>query len=535
MLAKSRARGLRVPIHSIEMLEERRLFTTIVALERGKTLMAIDTVSLDEINAKVNISGLLKHETLTQIDFQASTGNLYGLSSTNRIYRINGTTGRATNVMIDGLPLDPAPVGTNVSLNMDDVEEVRIVSDSGFHATYSFNSSRLVQPGTLHLSLIYGVGDPAFGQVPDITGIANSGNFAGGTKTLFGIDRARSTVVRFGSFGGTPDSPNTGLLTTTGSLGVSWSNPTSFDIQTNPTTTVDTFYLSYSIDPRDRPFLYTTTETGGLTTLGQFGRRKREVTDFAVVPFGTPIIGTDNKVFQIFDSNLPNVPFFTSPRIVGLGHGEKIQFLAREPVSNQVFGMLNTRETYSADLNTGVLTRLGQLDTTLFNRKAVFSGDFDPSSGALRMFTNFGDNFRMTASGAVLGIDTPLNSATLPNFQRDFPTIFTPAFSHNIGGSMTSTLFAIDTRLNGLVTIGSPGITDSSSTGIVNQVLPFDFKIKSTLGFEINTNSTTLLDKAYFSFKGKGGSYLGSLDLGTLSVDDPLRFDSKFKIAAMTF
>jgi hypothetical protein len=532
---ESRTRGCGRSLFSVEALEERRLFTSILTLETPTAITVISSTELEKTETKLKVSDLLKHEGLMQIDFQAGTGNLYGLSSTERIYQVNPTTGKATNVMSDGLPLNPLPTGTTFSLEVEPTNTnlVRIISDTGFHATYPIDANGLVGLGTQQTAPSYGVGDVSVGLTPKISGLGTVNDLSSNV-TLFGLDQTQGSLVRFGSFGGNPVSPNTGLLTTAGTLGAPFTGRVSLDSITSPSTGADSFFIYNQLTKRDRPTLYSTTPTGGLTSLGQFGKKGRDYLDIAALPFGTPLVTTNNKNFQISDSFLPNVPFFTSPRITGLGHGEKIQFLTRRPLTNEIFGMTNTRETYTANLDTGVLTRLGQLDPTLFNRKSVFSGDFDPATDSLRMFTNFGDNFHMTVNGEVLSIDAPLNSSTIPGFQQDFPTVFTPAFSQNFPGASNSTLYAIDTRLNSLTMIGTAGNPDSVSTGTVINVLPIDFKIKATLGFEIRTDPTTHTDTSYVGFKIKGGSYWSRVDFGKLTFSDPLKFNSKFKITAMT-
>src|SRR5262245_39232258 len=50
------------------------------------------------INGVVAVTGLRSGETLLGIDFRTSTGTLYGLGSTSRLYRINYVTGVATEV-----------------------------------------------------------------------------------------------------------------------------------------------------------------------------------------------------------------------------------------------------------------------------------------------------------------------------------------------------------------------------------------------------------------------------------------------------
>ena len=50
----------------------------------------------------VAITGLVGGETIVGIDRRPANGGLYGVSSANRVYFINSTTGAATQVGADG-------------------------------------------------------------------------------------------------------------------------------------------------------------------------------------------------------------------------------------------------------------------------------------------------------------------------------------------------------------------------------------------------------------------------------------------------
>jgi hypothetical protein len=79
-------------------------------------------------------------------------------------------------------------------------------------------------------TLTYATGDPNFGTTPSDPGAAYVNNTAAApSTTLFGIDTGLDILVRQGSVGGTPLSPNTGQLFTIGPLGIA-SSDASFDV-----------------------------------------------------------------------------------------------------------------------------------------------------------------------------------------------------------------------------------------------------------------------------------------------------------------
>ena len=89
--------------------------------------------------------------------------------------------------------------------------------------------------------------------------------------TLFGIDAATDTLVRQGGPDGTP-SPNGGVLTTIGPLGVDTTTNAGFDIETSfgGDTPLDTGYVSLTpaATPTASNFYTVNLTTGGLTQQG---------------------------------------------------------------------------------------------------------------------------------------------------------------------------------------------------------------------------------------------------------------------------
>jgi len=113
-------------------------------------------------------------------------------------------------------------------------DRVRFVSDTEDSIRVDPNTGLLAATDT---SLAYKTGDSNFGVNPNVVGAGytNSVNPAPATTTLYGIDSNTNSLVRIGGLnGGAPEgSPNAGLLTTIGSLGVNTSNFVGFDISAN--------------------------------------------------------------------------------------------------------------------------------------------------------------------------------------------------------------------------------------------------------------------------------------------------------------
>lgn len=196
----------------------------IYAIDDQNNLFSFDNLSPQTISSGVFVTGLQSNEHLVNIDFRPATGTLYGLGSSSQVYTINTTTGAATAVGagLGGLS------GNTFGMDFNPVvDAIRLVSDT--------ETNQRLNPITGSLSstdtpLAYVGGTPN----PNITGIGytNNVNPAPASTTLYGIDSNTNSLVLIGGLNGAP-SPNGGVLTTVGPLGVDASNFVGFDITGN--------------------------------------------------------------------------------------------------------------------------------------------------------------------------------------------------------------------------------------------------------------------------------------------------------------
>lgn len=207
------------------------------------------------------ITGLQANELVMGIDFRPANGLLYGVTSNNRLILINTATGLAANVGT------LAPIGLNgvefgVTFNPV-ADRLRVVSD----VNQSLRINPLDASSIQDTSLTYVAGDPGAGVDPSITHASYNAAAAGAT-TLYAADTGRDTLVRIGSIGGTPDSPNTGLITTIGSLGINANELGGMDFSSF----TSTMYASFMRQDTSVSTLYTLNlNTGVATAVGQIG------------------------------------------------------------------------------------------------------------------------------------------------------------------------------------------------------------------------------------------------------------------------
>jgi Domain of unknown function (DUF4394)/Calx-beta domain len=187
--------------------------------------------------SSVPLRGLLVGEDLTGIDFRPASGELFGITSQNRVLRIDPATGQTVQF---AAPVDAALFSPGQSVGIDfnpTVDRLRLVNGANDNLRYNplafapvdFDAvTPGVQPDT---SLVYGAGDSNAGVDPNVVVAAydRSDNDPATATTLFAIDSAMNILVRIGGVDGSP-TPNGGVLTTLGGLGVDITNNAGFDI-----------------------------------------------------------------------------------------------------------------------------------------------------------------------------------------------------------------------------------------------------------------------------------------------------------------
>lgn len=233
----------------------------IYGLTTTNSLVSFDSASPLTVTPAIGISGLQSGESLLGIDFRPANSILYGLGSSGRLYTLSTATGIASQVGSGtfALPLSGQRFGFNFNPQVD---RIRITSDSGQNFRINPNDGAVVDgnaatPGVQgDGNLFFRSGDANFGVAPLVIASSYTNNVAGTlTTTLYNIDARDMNLVRQGSVGGVAPvvSPNTGDLSTIGSLLVDPTSPVGFDIASSS----NVAYLSLNIDGFPNSSLYT--------------------------------------------------------------------------------------------------------------------------------------------------------------------------------------------------------------------------------------------------------------------------------------
>jgi hypothetical protein len=187
-------------------------------------LVTFDSVTRT-VTSTVSPAGFsLLGELLISIDVRPATGELYGLSSLNNLYKINPVTGARTQV---GGTLATPPNGNLKAIDFNPtVDRIRVLGSGGTpnNLRYHPDTGALVlQDG----DLAFAAADTNAGDTAAIVNGAYTNSFPGATTTtLYDLDATNDILA-------TQNPPNNGTLNTVGAIGADLATSggfTGFDI-----------------------------------------------------------------------------------------------------------------------------------------------------------------------------------------------------------------------------------------------------------------------------------------------------------------
>jgi hypothetical protein len=303
---------------AVEGLEGRTLLSTILALTSSDSLITFDSAAPASVSGVLAITGLPSGEHVVAIDFQPVTGQVFGLASKSHLYSINLLSGAATAVSTTAF--STALVGGQFAMDDNPVTNLlRIVDDSGQNFRVSPSTGLVAgNDGTL----TYASGDPNVGKAPDLVGLAYTNNVAGATSTTaYAIGATTGTLDLLGSPGGTPSSPDSGQLTTVGSLGVTVANSTGgsfgFDVL-GATTTAFAIVTPTSGANANKPVLYSVNlATGAATSVGIVADGSLTILGLAASALNPPPAPTLAASSDSGSSNTDHITNVNTPTITG--------------------------------------------------------------------------------------------------------------------------------------------------------------------------------------------------------------------------
>ena len=407
----------------------------------------------------IRITGLQAGETIVGFDSRPSSGQLYLVGSTSRLYLLDPTTAAATAV---GAVFGTALSGATFGVEFDPVNDVLLVmSNTG--------QSLSVNPNT---GVVTANTNVAAGTA--VSGLAASPNFPGAATTFTGIDAAADSFVTI--------VPSTGVVTP------------------GPALTVD-------IDP-GVAFEFGANGVGyAATKLAASGQHQLRIVTVAAVTtqalvgnFGSPLaitglaIQTAPATFFLLTGGgaleeraLVGGAVLTTLPVTGLVAGDALVGIDVRPATGALYALgvdsLATPTTvhlYTINPVTRVATQVGGnialtqavTGTTTATLNATFGFDFNPMVDRIRVVNAGQDNFRLNPdTGVPVGGDLALNPAGTEGHAA--------AYTNNAPGAASTTLYVIDCTSD-LLNIQNPpnnGTLAAVGTGLGVNALAAAFDI----------------------------------------------------------
>ena len=204
-----------------------------------------------------------------------------------------------------------------------------------------------------------------------------------------------------------------------------------------------------------------------------------------------------------------------SVAITGLGLNESLVDIDFLPATGQLYGLSNVGRLYTLNFSTGVATRVG--DSTFNLAGTQFGIDFDPLTDRLRVVTNLDQNVLLNPiTGDLFATGSLLNYAPTDENRGANPDVGRIAYSNTILTGTTTTLYAIDSGVNRLLTQGSPTESPTSAnSGQLFTVSRLSGNLAGNGGFDIFTDLGGV-DFAYAT--SNAGLYIINLSTGEATL-----------------
>ena len=411
---------------------------TIYAARDGNEIARFDSATPGTV-VVTPVTGLSAGESLVGIDFRPANGALYGITDQGRIYTIAPTSGAATLVSTSSTLPNGASFGVDFNPVVD---RLRVVSDTNQNLRINVDTGAAI----VDTSLAYAAADTNAAVDPAVAGNAYTNSAAGVTSTtLYAIDIAADVLT-------IQNPPNNGTLTTVGPLGVDASLSAGFDISR----VANTAYAALGVGGVSGLYRINLA-TGAATLVGTIGNGSN-VRGIAVAPPAAP---ADVVVFGVtqagdlvrFASTAP-ATLTTIGAVTGLQAGETIAGIDFRPANGKLYALGSTGRLYTIDTATGAATLAATLSTPpTGNRYGI---DFNPTVDRLRVVSDTDQNVRVDPVSGAVTVDTNLAyGAADAHFGAD-PLVVANAYTNNLAGATSTTLYGIDAALDVLVIQNPP-------------------------------------------------------------------------------
>jgi hypothetical protein len=222
-------------------------------------------------------------------------------------------------------------------------------------------------------------------------------------------------------------------------------------------------------------------------------------------------VTSSNTLLQ-FNSTSPGT-IRTQQAITGLQAGEVIQGIDFRPANGQLYALGSTSRLYTINTQSGAASLVGTQPFSPTLNGSAFGFDFNPVPDRIRVVSDADQNLRLNPNNGVLaGSDSTLAYSSTDLNVGQNPNVVAAAYTNNISGTTSTTLYVLDSNLDILAQQGGPGGTPSPNAGQLATVGALGQDVSDLVGFDI-----TPLGTAYVATTAPGGSSssFGTIDLAT--------------------
>ena len=409
-------------------------------------LIRFDSATPGTLISSLPITNLLGGETVVGIDIRPRDGKIYAIGSTSRLYTLNATTGAATLISQSQFStlLDGSRFGVDFNPSAD---LIRVVSDHAQNIRIDPNTGTL--SGAAQAPQAYATG--TFTGTPSLTGAAYSNNvFSAGSTTLYVLDPTKDALF-------TQDLTTHGL-NFIGFLGFDVTDTMGFDISGQ---TGVAYAAMQKTGSTTSTLFVINLVTGGATPVGDIGSSTPLVgIAAATAPLQIAFGLSSGTTLRKFLLNSPGTAVGSDVTITGIPGTSNIVGLDFRPANGLLYALTsngNVFKLFTVDVVGGVAAQVG-VDFNFGNTPAGqnYDIDFNPVVDRLRVVNSAGANIRIDPNtGAVAAVDTPLAFAA-GDVSTGTPSIVAAAYTNNIAGATTTTLYDLDNAKNILCTQNPP-------------------------------------------------------------------------------
>lgn len=196
--------------------------------------------------------------------------------------------------------------------------------------------------------------------------------------------------------------------------------------------------------------------------------------------------------------------------ISGLQANESIVGIDFRPATGQLYALGSSSRLYTLNTQTGVGTVVGTQPLSPTLAGTSFGFDFNPVVDRIRVVSDADQDLRLNPiTGAVAAVDGTLTYTNTDTNAGQNPAVAAAAYTNNISGTTSTTLYGIDTNRDVLV------IQNPPNAGVLSTVGSLGINVSEVAGFDITPSG---LAYAAVTTAGSTTSSLATINLKTGSA-----------------